>query len=407
MPEFYFIQRPDGYFIIEDANGKNITREVYDEWFRKGNNMKRTSKNYKKRRRLHGLTLGKGIAITTMAAVSLAALPGCDLNESGGSQIVVDPTSSFVVIDGQTVTPTPAITDGKGKQTVTPTPTGAANSEASTQTGSTTVGNTNNNGNGSGKTATPTPKPTNNTTSTSSATPTPKPSGQGSGNATATPNPTNNSTNNTTAEPTSTPSSSSEQTSGGGGSSSGSGSESSSGSSSGGSSHTADPYSESCDCPYCSGDVSYRSTRTVHHDAVTHDETEVYYDRIVRTYRYTINWSGSFENYCEENGIEVPSAPSTTGSVVFDSDWNTIDDSGEDAALDRIFEAADNIATDLGYNNIAFSYINEVIGDEYEGRHENTTTVVDEEAWDENIPAGWYCDSCDYYSSSIPNEYEI
>ena len=49
MPEFYFIQRPDGYFIIEDANGKNITREVYDEWFRKGNNMKRTKKNYKKR----------------------------------------------------------------------------------------------------------------------------------------------------------------------------------------------------------------------------------------------------------------------------------------------------------------------------------------------------------------------
>lgn len=406
MPEFHLVQKPDGYFIIEDSNGKNITREVYDEWFRKGNNMKRTSKNYKKRR-LHGLTLGKGIAITTMAAVSLVSLPGCELNESGGSHIDVDPTSSFVVIDGQTVTPTPAITDGKGKQTVTPTPTGAANSEASTQTGSTTVGNTNNNGNGSGKTATPTPKPTNNTTSTSAATPTPKPSGQGSGNATATPNPTNNSTNNTTAEPTSTPSSSSEQTSGGGGSSSGSGSESSSGSSSGGSSHTADPYSESCDCPYCSGDVSYRSAKTVHHDAVTHDETEVSYDRIVRTYRYTINWSGSFENYCEENGIEVPSAPSTTGSVVFDSDWNTIDDSGEDAALDRIFEAADNIATDLGYNNIAFSYINEVIGDEYEGRHENTTTVVDEEAWDENIPAGWYCDSCDYYSSSIPNEYEI
>ena len=69
------------------------------------NTLKRTNKNYKvKRRRLHGLTLGKGIAITTMAAVSLAALPGCDINESGGSQIVVDPTSSFVVIDGQTVT---------------------------------------------------------------------------------------------------------------------------------------------------------------------------------------------------------------------------------------------------------------------------------------------------------------
>ena len=368
--------------------------------------MNRANIKYKKRR-LQGHALGKGIAITTMAAVSLAALPGCDLNESGGSQIIVDPTISFVVIDGQTVTPTPAITDGKGKQTVTPTPTGAANSEASTQTGSTTVGNTNNNGNGSGKTATPTPKPTNNTTSTRAATPTPKPSGQGSGNATATPNPTNNSTNNTTAEPTSTPSSSSEQTSGGGGSSSGSGSESSSGSSSGGSSHTADPYSESCDCPYCSGDVSYRSARTVHHDAVTHDETEVYYDRIVRTYCYSINWTGSFRNWCDENGIALPSAPTANGSVVFDSDWNTLDASGEDAALDQIFEQADIILDDLGYSGYGYSYTNSVVNDEYEGRHENTTTIVDEEAWDENIPAGWYCDSCDYYSSSIPNEYEI
>lgn len=400
MPEFHLVQKPDGYFIIEDANGKNITREVYDEWFRKGNNMKRTSKNYKKRR-LHGLTLGKGIAITTMAAVSLASLPGCELNESGGSHIDVDPTSSFVVIDGQTVTPTPAITDGKGKQTVTPTPTGAANSEASTQTGSTTVGNTNNNGNGSGKTATPTPKPTNNTTSTSAATPTPKPSGQESGSATDTPSPTNN----TTAEPTSAPSSSSEQTSGGGGSSSGS--ESSSGSSSGGSSHTADPYSESCDCPYCSGDVSYRSARTIHHDAVTHNETEVSYDRIVRTYQYTIVWSDNIRNYCADNGIDLPSPPSAAGSVVFDEDWNTLDDSGEDNALDSIFDEASDIASDVGFSGAAFGYTSEVIDDEYEGRHENTTTVVDEEAWDENIPAGWYCDSCDYYSASIPNEYEI
>ena len=328
--------------------------------------MKRTKKNYKKRRRLHGLTLGKGIAITTIAAVSLAALPGCDLNESDGSQIDVDPASSFVIIDGQTVTPTPTITDGKEKQTVSPTP-----------------------------------KPTNNTTSTSAATPTPKPTGQGSGNATATPNPTNNST----AEPTSTPSSSSEQTSGGGGSSSGS--ESSSGSSSGGSSHTADPYSESCDCPYCSGDVSYRSARTVHHDAVTHDETDVYYDRIVRTYRYTINWTGSFKDWCADNGVDVPEAPTTTGTVIFDGDWNVIDDSGEFDAIDTIFDEADNIVADLGCPIRATNYVNDVIDDEYEGRHENTTTVVDEEAWDENIPAGWYCDSCDYYSSSIPNEYEI
>lgn len=406
MSDIYFIRKPDGYFIIEDANGNNITREKRYEWLRKGNNMKRTNKNYKvKRRRLHGLTLGKGIAITTMAAVSLASLPGCDLNESGVSQIVVDPTSSFVVIDGQTVTPTPAITDGKGKQTVTPTPTGAANSKPSTQTGSTTVGNTNNNGNGSGKTATPTPKPTNNTTSTSAETPTPKPSGQGSSNATATPNPTNNSTNNTTAEPTSTPSSSSEQTFGGDGSSSGS--ESSSGSSSGGSSHTADPYSESCDCPYCSGDVSYRSARTVHHDAVTHDETDVSYDRIVRTYQYTIVWSDNILNYCADNGIDLPSPPSATGSVIFDENWYTLDDSGEDNALDSIFDEASDIASGVGFSGAAFGYTSEVIGDEYEGRHENTTTIVDEEAWDENIPAGWYCDSCDYYSSDIPVEYEL
>ena len=103
----------------------------------------------------------------------------------------------------------------------------------------------------------------------------------------------------------------------------------------------------------------------------------------------------------------MPEAPTATGSVVFDSNWNTIDDSGEDDALDSIFGAAEDIIDNLGYNKYAFSYINEVISDEYEGRHENTTTVVDKEAWDENIPAGWYCDSCDYYSSSIPNEYEI
>lgn len=332
--------------------------------------MNRANIKYK-RRRLQGHALGKGIAITTIAAVSLAVLHGCDISESCGSQIIVDPTSSFVVIDGQTVTTTPAITDGKEKQTVSPTPTGTVNSMPSTQTGSTTAGNTTNNGNGSGINATPTT------------------------------NPTNNTTNNTTVEPTSTPSSSSEQTSSGG--------ESSSGSelSGGGTSHTADPYSESCDCPYCSGDVSYRSARTVHHDAVTHDETEVYYDRIVRTYSYSIVWTDSFINWCADNGLSVPSAPSTTGSVVFDSDWNTLDDTGEDAALDQIFEAADDIAYDLGYTKTAFSYTSSVIGDEYEGRHENTTTIVDEEAWDENIPAGWYCDSCDYYSSSIPNEYEI
>lgn len=397
MSDIYFIRKPDGYFIIEDANRKNITREKRDEWFGKGNNMNRTNKNYKvKKRRLHGLTLGKGIAITTMAAVSLAALPGCDLNESGGSQNIVDPTSSFVVIDGQTVTPTPAITDGKEKQTVTPTPSGAANSEPSTQTGSTTANNTTNNG--SGKTATPTPKPTNNTTSTSVATPTPKPSGQGSGSATATPNPTNNTTNNTTVEPTSTPSS--EQTSSGGESSSGSES------SGGGTSHTADPYSESCDCPYCSGDVSYRSARTVHHDAITHDETTSSYDGIVRTYKYTINWSGNFKDWCAENGYSIPSAPSTTGSTTYDNDWNVIDESGFYSAIDEIFTEADDIAANMGFTGLAYSYICDVIDDEYLNYTETTTTVVDEEAWDENIPAGWYCDSCDYYSASVPRAYD-
>lgn len=374
MSDIYFIRKPDGYFIIEDANGNNITREKRYEWLRKGNNMKRTNKNYKvKRRRLHGLNLGKGIAITTMAAVSLAVLPGCDINESGGSQIVVDPTSSFVVIDGQTVTPTPAITDGKEKQTVTPTPSGAANSEPSTQTGSTTANNTTNNG--SGKTATPTP------------------------------NPTNNTTNNTTAEPTSTPSSSSEQTYGGGGSSSGS--ESSSGSSSGGSSHTADPYSESCDCPYCSGDVSYRSARTVHHDAVTHDETTSSYDGIVRTFRYTIVWSDNFIDWCNSNGLSVPQPPTTTGYIEYDNNWNITDDSnGTNAALDIADEAYD-IQVDMGDPDPgAYGYTTDIIGDEYINYTETTTTVVDEEAWDENIPAGWYCDSCDYYSASVPRAYD-
>lgn len=55
----------------------------------------------------------------------------------------------------------------------------------------------------------------------------------------------------------------------------------------------------------------------------------------------------------------------------------------------------------------AYGYTTDIVDDEYIGYTETTTTVVDEEAWDENIPAGWYCDSCDYYSSSIPNEYEI
>lgn len=332
--------------------------------------MNRANIKYKKRR-LQGHALGKGIVITTMAAVSLAALPDCDHNKSGGSQIIEDPTSSFVVIDGQTVTPTPAITDGKEKQTVSPTPTGTVNSKPSTQTVSTTAGNTTNNGNGSGINATPTTKPTNNTT------------------------------NNTTVEPTSTPSSSSEQTSSGGESSS------VSESSGGGTSHTADPYSESCDCPYCSGDVSYRSARTVHHDAVTHDETTSSYDGIVRTYKYTINWSGNFKDWCAENGYSIPSEPSTTGSTTYDNDWNVIDESGFYSAIDEIFTEADDIAANMGFTGLAYSYICDVIDDEYLNYTETTTTVVDEEAWDENIPAGWYCDSCDYYSSSIPNEYEI
>ncbi len=361
--------------------------------------MNRANIKYKKRR-LQGHALGKGIAITTMAAVSLAVLHGCDISESCGSQIIVDPTSSFVVIDGQTVTPAPAITVGKEKQTVSPTPTGTVNSKPSTQTGSTTDGNTTNNGNGSGINATPTTKPTNSTTTTSAASPTPKPSGQGSGSATATPNPTNNTTNNTTVEPTSTPSSSSEQTSSGGESSSGSES------SGGGTSHTADPYSESCDCPYCSGDVSYRSASTVHHDAVTHDETTSSYDGIVRTYKYTINWSGNFKDWCAENGVDLPSAPSATGSVVFDSDWNTLDSSGEDNALDQIFEDADDIADNLGFTGNPYSYICDVIDDEYLNYTETTTTIIDEPAWDENIPAGWYCDDCDYYSASVPRAYD-
>ena len=340
---------------------------------------------YRKLRRL-----GKGLAVATVATISFASLSGCEFEEGNGSQFSLDPLNPTEATEVITTT------DKEGNIiTVTPTPSASKNVEGSAQSVENTTSGQN--GNSTAGKSTPTPKPTNNITSTSAVSPIPKPTGQGSGNATDTPSPTNN----TTAEPTSTPSSSSEQTLGGGESSSGSGSESSSGSS-----HTADPYSESCDCPYCSGDVSYHSAKTVHHDAVTHDETEVYYDRIVRTYQYTIVWSDHILNYCADNGIDLPSPPSATGSVIFDEDWNTLDDSGEDNALDSIFDEASDIASDVGFSGAVFGYTSEVIGDEYEGRHESTTTIVDEEAWDENIPAGWYCDSCDYYSASVPRAYD-
>lgn len=357
---------------------------------------------YRKLRRL-----GKGLAVATVATISFASLSGCEFEEGNGSQFSLDPLNPTEATEVITTT------DKEGNIiTVTPTPSATKNVEGSAQSGENTTSGQN--GNSTAGKSTPTPKPsgssTNNPSNTPKATqipggttvpdtssPTTKPAGNNNSNAqssnptgqsntgngsstvnsnTPTPNPTDNTSSDSEPDPTEAPK------------------------------PTPNPYTTSCSCPECSGDVSYRSAKTVHHDAVTHDETEVYYDRIVRTYQYTIVWSDHILNYCADNGIDLPSPPSATGSVIFDEDWNTLDDSGEDNALDSIFDEASDIASDVGFSGAVFGYTSEVIGDEYEGRHESTTTIVDEEAWDENIPAGWYCDDCDYYSASVPRAYD-
>lgn len=170
----------------------------------------------------------------------------------------------------------------------------------------------------------------------------------------------------------------------------------------------ADPYDDCCDCPDCgrSGSVSYHSARKVHHDAVTHEEKTVTYDKVIRTYKYIANWTDSFKNWCSEHGYSIPEAPSTTGTVVFDYDFqNVLDSSGDKTAKGQVLSEANSVAESMGYEEIPCSYYTEVIDDEYVNLQEITTTVVDQAAWDETIPAGWYCDNCDYYSSSVPSKY--
>lgn len=168
---------------------------------------------------------------------------------------------------------------------------------------------------------------------------------------------------------------------------------------------TPDPYKAACVCPDCGRNVYYHSATTKHHDAVTHEEKTVTYDQEIKTFKYTINWTGNFKDWCSENEVSVPSAPSANGKIVYDNKGKVIDHSGEDSALKSIKEKAHELAASLGYNEVAFSYKTKEVGKEYVNRVEHTNTIVDKEAWDEKIPAGWYCDRCDYYSSTVPKYY--
>jgi len=81
--------------------------------------------------------------------------------------------------------------------------------------------------------------------------------------------------------------------------------------------------------------------------------------------------------------------------------------SGGDEAVNSITEKAHELAADLGYTEVAYSYTTKEVNKSYVNRVETTKTVVDKEAWDETIPAGWYCDNenCSYYSSKEPEAY--
>ena len=170
---------------------------------------------------------------------------------------------------------------------------------------------------------------------------------------------------------------------------------------------TPNPYKEVCFCPDCGDEVRYHSATTKHHDAKTHEEKYVTYDKEIKTFQYTINWTGNFKNWCSENEVSVPSAPSAKGDVVYDNKGNVIDKSGEKKAINKIVSEADSLAKNLGYDEVAYSYKTKEVNKEYVNRVEHTDTIVDKEAWDEKIPAGWYCDRCDYYSASVPKEYDI
>lgn len=168
---------------------------------------------------------------------------------------------------------------------------------------------------------------------------------------------------------------------------------------------TPNPYKAACICPECGDDVRYHAATTKHHDAVTHEEKTVTYDKEIKTFKYTINWSGNFKSWCSENEVSVPSAPSANGKIVYDNKGKVIDHSDGDAVLNSLTEKAHDLAANLGYKEVAYSYKTKEVGKEYVNRVEHTNTIVDKEAWDEKIPAGWYCDRCDYYSASVPKYY--
>lgn len=168
---------------------------------------------------------------------------------------------------------------------------------------------------------------------------------------------------------------------------------------------TPNPYKAACICPDCGDDVRYHAATTKHHDAVTHEEKTVTYDKEIKTFKYTIGWTVNFKSWCAENEVSVPSAPSATGKIVYDNKGKVIDHSDGDAVLNSLTEKAHKLAANLGYDEAAYGYTTKEVGKEYVNRVEHTNTIVDKEAWDEKIPAGWYCDRCDYYSSTVPKYY--
>lgn len=293
--------------------------------------------------------LGKGATVLTVAAVVSSSLIGCDDKTNSSSVETSDSVAEITVsvngsdpVPSTSVTPTPKPTKTPSASETTVSPTPAQTGDTTAATGTKT------------NTPTPTPKPSGNTsgggstTKTNTPTPTPKPAAK------------------------------------------------------------ADPYDDCCDCPDCgsSGGVSYHSAKTIHHNAETHTETTVTYDRIVKTFRYTERWHGNFIEWCNSNGYSVPSEPSTTAKVIYDGDENVIDASAEYSAVADLGDEAYEIASALGYTDVPSGYTVECIDVSYEGEHRNEYVVVDKEAWDETIPAGWYCDDCDYYSSSVPKEYD-
>lgn len=298
-------------------------------------------------------TMRKGATIATVAAVVSGSILGCEVNENTDTSIT---TSSNDVVATESTVPF-QVTGDSAEVSGTPTPKPTKTPSASETTVS------------------PTPAQTGDTTAatgtkTNTPTPTPKPSGNTSGGGSTT----------KTNTPTPTPKPAAK----------------------------ADPYDDCCDCPNCgsSGGVSYHSAKTIHHNAETHTETTVTYDRIVKTFRYTERWHGNFIEWCNSNGYSVPSEPSTTAKVIYDGDENVIDASAEYSAVADLGDEAYEIASALGYTDVPSGYTVECIDVSYEGEHRNEYVVVDKEAWDETIPAGWYCDDCDYYSSSVPKEYD-